>query len=218
MQCRGVAEEGEIGREIQRVEIDAAIGQPLRRQAHRIEAEDPRRFRQIRRKLPDQPLGVERGDKDRARPARRQARSPGGRDGRAARRRCGRYPARKPRRSAPGQSRRSRRTRPPRRADRRSRPGRTLPATRSARAPAAAACGCVSALYSVLPPRTLSKVSMRKAIPGHYTATRRRAAPAPFSRLEAARSGQPQHRFRDRAASERQLQAELDEAEPRRRA
>ena len=72
VQRPGVAKKGEIGREIQRVEIDAAVGQPLRRQAHRIEAEDPRRFRQRRRKVLEQPLGVERGDKHGARPARRQ--------------------------------------------------------------------------------------------------------------------------------------------------
>ena len=72
MQCRGVAKEREIGREIQRVEIDAPVGQPLRRQAHRVEAQDWRRFRQRRRKLPDQPLRVERGDEDRARTANRQ--------------------------------------------------------------------------------------------------------------------------------------------------
>ena len=192
VQCRGVAEEGEIGREIQRVEIDAAIGQTLCRQAHRIEAQDPRRFRQRRRKLPDQPLGVERGDKDRARAARPAIRLSGARDDRAFGADPGdilhvdRFdlrPAEAENLAEPG--------RRAVRIDNRDRAARFQDAI-SARA-GAAACGCVSALYSVLPPRTLSKVSMRKAIPGHYTATRRHAAPGPLCRLEAARSGQPQH-------------------------
>src|SRR3954453_17972323 len=91
-------------------------------------------------------------------------------------------------------------------------------ASREARSDRAgdAACGWVSALYSVLPPRTLSKVSMRKAMAGHYTASRRRAALAPLSprkpASQAARSGRRQHRLRSRTAFERQLQVESDEA------
>ncbi len=69
MQRAGVAEQREIGREIERVEIDAAVGQALLGYAHPIEAQHLRACRQIALKLFDEPLGVERRDEHRARPA-----------------------------------------------------------------------------------------------------------------------------------------------------
>ena len=69
MQRAGIAEQREIGREIKRVEIGAAVGQPLLGDAHRIEAQHLRLGGQIRLQLADQPPGIERRDQHRARAA-----------------------------------------------------------------------------------------------------------------------------------------------------
>ena len=213
VQCRGVAKEREIGREIQRVEIDAAVGQPLRRQAHRIEAEDPRRFRQRRRKLPDQPLGVERGDEDRARAASRQV---GYRAGAMAEQLGAdsgdildvyRFDL------ASGRSRRSRRTRTPRRADRQSRPGRTLPAKRPARGPgpphAGASAPCTACCRREHCRRSRCAKPFRDTTPRRGGAQHRVRYAGSRPRGQGSRSSGSGIA----PASERQLQAESDEAE-----
>ena len=66
MQRPGIAKQCEIGREIERVEIGAAVRQAFRWNAHRIEAEDLRPGGEIGLQLLDQPLGIERGDQHRA--------------------------------------------------------------------------------------------------------------------------------------------------------
>ena len=72
VQRAGVAKQGKIGREVERVEIGAAVGEPRLRDAHRIEAQDWCVLGQIRLKLADQPIGLEGGHQHRARPALRQ--------------------------------------------------------------------------------------------------------------------------------------------------
>ncbi len=58
----GVAEEGEIGREVERIEIEAAIGQKIVRQPHRIEADDLGRLRHEMAHMVDEFRGIEGGD------------------------------------------------------------------------------------------------------------------------------------------------------------
>ena len=67
MQRCVVAEQREIGREIERVEIDIGVGQPLPGDFHRVEGEDIAVRRQERLELADQPVGVEPSDQHRAR-------------------------------------------------------------------------------------------------------------------------------------------------------
>lgn len=69
MKLVSVAEKGKIGREVQRVEIGATVGQAIGRDAHHVEAEDGRASRQIGFYLRDQPLSIESDDEHRA-PAR----------------------------------------------------------------------------------------------------------------------------------------------------
>ncbi len=65
VQRLGVAEEGKVGREIERVEIGPAVGEASLRQAHNIEGQNLRPGREIGLELSDQPLGVEAGDQHR---------------------------------------------------------------------------------------------------------------------------------------------------------
>ncbi len=59
MQRLGITEEGEISREVERIEIGASVGKPRLRDAHRIEAQNLRLSREIRPELADQTLGIE---------------------------------------------------------------------------------------------------------------------------------------------------------------
>ena len=69
-----IAEQHEIGREIERVEIAALVGQPLGRNAHLVEAEQVAIRRQKWGDLRDQAVGVECRDEHRARGGARQRR------------------------------------------------------------------------------------------------------------------------------------------------
>ena len=71
MEPAGVAEQREIGRKIERVEIAPGVAQAHCRQAHPVEAEDRRALRQKWLELSDRAVSVERGDKDATGAARR---------------------------------------------------------------------------------------------------------------------------------------------------
>ena len=62
MQVFGVAKKSEICGEIQPVEIGAAVGQAIRRDAHGVQGEDLRAFGKIGLELSNRALGVKRGD------------------------------------------------------------------------------------------------------------------------------------------------------------
>ena len=156
-------------------------------------------FRQRRRKLPDQPLRVERGDKDRARAAHRQFGYRARRDGRAARRRFGRHPGHRPLRlairpkpkiSPNPRSRAVRidnrdRTAFCQRSDQRARRGRRM-RVRQRLVQRVAAANVVEGLDAQSHSGTLHRDAAARST-------------GSVIRLKAARSGQPQQRFRDRA-------------------
>ncbi len=69
MQPVRVAKEDKVRGEVERIQIRAAIGQAIGRDAHRIEAEYQRAVGQIGLNLRNDALGIECRDKDRARAA-----------------------------------------------------------------------------------------------------------------------------------------------------
>src|SRR6266404_7674749 len=66
MEAVGVAKKGKIRSEIQLVEIGAAVGQPIRRDAHGVEAEDLCPCGEIGLELSSHALSVKRSDEHRA--------------------------------------------------------------------------------------------------------------------------------------------------------
>src|ERR1700730_5045639 len=68
MQAVGIAKKSKIRSEIQLVEIGAGVGQPIRRDAHGVEAEDLCPCGEIGLELSNRALSVKRGDEHRAGP------------------------------------------------------------------------------------------------------------------------------------------------------
>src|ERR1700680_4653761 len=66
MEAVGVAKKSKIRSEMQLIEIDAAVGQPIRRDAHGVEAEDLCPCGEIGLELSDHAFGVKRSDEHRA--------------------------------------------------------------------------------------------------------------------------------------------------------
>ena len=67
MQALAIAKKRKIGREVERVEIGVAVGEPSGGDPHRVEAENLRALGKKRLELSRQPLRVKSGNKYRAR-------------------------------------------------------------------------------------------------------------------------------------------------------